>query len=150
MNDFREGSRRTMTKADIVESVYDRVGFSKKESSEIVELVFETMKKTLERGEKVKISGFGKFEVRDKKPRRGRNPQTGSEIEISARRVLSFKPSQVLKSILAGDPSPGDEEASVAPARAEGGPQVAAAPATFGVAAGNHAGFTGQAAPDED
>ena len=92
----------TMTKADIVERVYDKVGFSKKESSELVEMVFETIKSTLERGENVKISGFGKFEVRYKHARRGRNPQTGSEIEISARRVLSFKPSQVLKSELAG------------------------------------------------
>ena len=79
----REGQSRTLTKADIVESVFQRVGFSKKESSELVELVFETMKKTLERGEKIKISGFGKFEVREKKPRRGRNPQTGTEIEIN-------------------------------------------------------------------
>jgi integration host factor subunit alpha len=102
----REGESRTLTKADIVESVFQRVGFSKKESSELVELVFETMKKTLERGEKIKISGFGKFEVREKKPRRGRNPQTGTEIEISARRVLSFKPSQVLKSALADSPEP--------------------------------------------
>lgn len=97
----------TMTKADIVERVYDKVGFSKKESSELVEMVFETMKSTLEKGENVKISGFGKFEVRYKHARRGRNPQTGSEIEISARRVLSFKPSQVLKAELAGQPSAG-------------------------------------------
>lgn len=93
---------KTLTKADIVERVFQKVGFSKKESSELVELVFETMKKTLERGEKIKISGFGKFEVRQKHPRRGRNPQTGSEIEISARRVLTFKPSQRLKLELVG------------------------------------------------
>lgn len=92
---------KTMTKADIVERVYEKVGFSKKESSELVEMAFETMKRTLERGEKVKISGFGKFEVRQKNARRGRNPQTGTEIEITARKVLSFKPSQVLKNTLA-------------------------------------------------
>jgi len=91
----------TMTKAEIVERVYEKVGFSKKESSELVELIFETVKQTLENGDNVKISGFGKFEVRHKEARRGRNPQTGREIEISARKVLSFKPSQVLKAQLA-------------------------------------------------
>ena len=63
-------------------------------------MVFETMKETLEQGEKIKISGFGNFEVRDKRARVGRNPQTGEVIEISARRVLTFKPSQVLKNAL--------------------------------------------------
>lgn len=89
-----------MTKADLVESIYERVGFSKKESAEIVELVFEIMKQTLEKGEKIKIAGFGNFVVREKKSRRGRNPQTGQEIRISARKVLTFKPSQVLKNTL--------------------------------------------------
>ena len=93
-----------MTKADIIEGVYEKVGFSKKESAEIVELVFDTVKETLERGDKIKISGFGNFQVREKKARVGRNPQTGKEIEISARRVLTFRPSQVLKLALnAGD-----------------------------------------------
>ena len=88
----------SMTKADIIEKVYDNLGgLSKKESAEIVELVFETIKNTLERGEKIKISGFGNFVVRQKKERVGRNPQTGDEIKISPRRVLTFKPSQVLK-----------------------------------------------------
>jgi integration host factor subunit alpha len=90
----------TVTKADIIESVYEKVGFSKKEAAEIVEMVFDTIKETLERGEKIKISGFGNFIVRDKKSRVGRNPQTGEEIEISARRVLTFRPSQVLKNAL--------------------------------------------------
>ena len=89
-----------MTKADIIENVYEKVGFSKKESAEIVEMIFETIKETLERGEKIKISGFGNFVIRSKKPRVGRNPQTGEEIEISARKVLTFKPSQVLKNAL--------------------------------------------------
>ncbi|RMD97612.1 MAG: integration host factor subunit alpha [Deltaproteobacteria bacterium] len=85
-----------MTKADIVESIYERLGFTKKESAQIVDTVFEILKQRLEAGEKVKISGFGNFVVREKKPRIGRNPQTGEPLEISARRVLTFKPSQVL------------------------------------------------------
>ncbi len=90
-----------MTKADIIEAVYEKVGgFSKKEAAEIVETIFNSMKSTLERGEKIKISGFGNFQVREKKARIGRNPQTGQEITISARRVLTFKPSQVLKNAL--------------------------------------------------
>jgi len=91
-----------MTKADIIEGVYEKVGFSKKESAEIVELVFDSLKETLERGEKIKVSGFGNFIVREKNARLGRNPQTGEEIEISARRVLTFRPSQVLKTALNG------------------------------------------------
>src|SRR5687767_10389423 len=101
-----------MTKADIIEGVYEKVGFSKKESAEIVELVFDTVKETLERGDKIKISGFGNFQVRQKKARVGRNPQTGKEIEISARRVLTFRPSQVLKSALNGGEAPDDGEKS--------------------------------------
>lgn len=94
---------RTLTKADFVESVYSKVGgLSRRDSAEIVDMLFESMKETLARGEAVKISGFGNFVVRDKKPRVGRNPQTGQDIEISARRVLSFKPSQVLKDQLNG------------------------------------------------
>ena len=89
-----------MTKADIVEHIYERVGFSKKESAELVEKVFEIIKETLAEGEKVKISGFGNFVVREKNARKGRNPQTGEEIRLSARRVLTFKPSLVLKNIL--------------------------------------------------
>lgn len=86
-----------MTKADIVEKIYDKVGFSKKESAELVELVFDLIKDTLERGDKIKIAGFGNFIVKEKSDRRGRNPQTGEEITISARKILTFKPSQVLK-----------------------------------------------------
>ncbi len=89
-----------MTKADLVETIYEKIGFSRKESAEIVDLVFDLMKETLESGEKIKISGFGNFLVRQKRSRKGRNPQTGEEIEISARRVLTFKPSQVLRKAL--------------------------------------------------
>jgi integration host factor subunit alpha len=89
-----------MTKADLVETIYEKIGFSRKESAEIVDLVFDLMKDTLENGEKIKISGFGNFMVRQKRSRKGRNPQTGSEIQITARRVLTFKPSQVLRKAL--------------------------------------------------
>ncbi len=87
-----------MTKADIVEALYEKVGFSKKEAADLVEMVFDTLKDTLARGQKIKISGFGNFVVREKRSRVGRNPQTGQSIEISARRVLTFRPSQVLRS----------------------------------------------------
>ena len=90
-----------MTKADIVATVYERVGgVSKKEAIDAVEAVFDIVKRTLEKGEKLKISGFGNFIVRDKKERVGRNPQTGKEITISARRVLTFKPSLLLNKAL--------------------------------------------------
>src|SRR5437660_12664386 len=93
-----------MTKADIVQVVYSRLGgFSKKESADLVDLAFEMMKETLGRGEKIKISGFGNFVLRDKRQRRGRNPQTGQPLTITERRVLTFKASQILKSILNPD-----------------------------------------------
>jgi len=86
-----------MTKADIVERIYEKVGFSKKEATDVVESIFGIIKGRLEKGEKVKISGFGNFVTNEKHPRKGRNPQTGEEIIISGRSVLSFKPSPVLK-----------------------------------------------------
>ena len=90
-----------MTKAEIAEHVYNTVGgFSKRESAELVDAVFDTLKESLEGGHKLKISGFGNFVVRTKQPRPGRNPQTGQEIVIEARRVLTFKPSNVLKTAL--------------------------------------------------
>lgn len=93
-----------VTKADIVQAVYSKLGgFSKKESADLVDLVFETMKETLGRGERIKISGFGNFVLRDKRPRQGRNPQTGTPIMITERRVLSFKASQLLKQALNSD-----------------------------------------------
>lgn len=103
MDDSIVSEPKTLTKADIVENVHRRVGFSKKDSAEITEKVFEVIKKSLERGEYVKLSGFGKFEVRQKRKRRGRNPQTGEEIEITARKVLSFKSSQILRGALLGE-----------------------------------------------
>ena len=98
-----DNSKSTMTKADIVEKVYEKIGFSKKEASELVEMVFTQLKDTLCEGEKVKISGFGNFVVRHKKERIGRNPRTSEQMTISARRVLTFRPSQVLKAVLNGE-----------------------------------------------
>jgi len=90
-----------MTKAEIVQALYSKVGgFSRKESAELVDLVFEMMKETLGQGEKLKVSGFGNFVLRDKRQRPGRNPQTGQPINITERRVLTFKASQILKQAL--------------------------------------------------
>jgi integration host factor subunit alpha len=86
-----------MTKADLVDLIYERVRTSKKEASKVVEEIFSIIREKLRDGEKVKISGFGTFAVNKKNARRGRNPQTGAPITIDSRRVLSFKPSQVLK-----------------------------------------------------
>jgi integration host factor subunit alpha len=91
-----------MTKADIVEVVHNRTGFSKKESSEAVESILDILKEILEEGEKIKLSGFGNFVIRKKEVRKGRNPKTGEEMEISARSVLTFKPSQKLKDHING------------------------------------------------
>ncbi|MFI5299012.1 MAG: integration host factor subunit alpha [Polyangiales bacterium] len=96
-----------MTKSEIVSAIYSRIGgFSKKEAADLVDLVFETMKETLGRGEKIKISGFGNFVLRDKRERRGRNPQTGEPLTIDERRVLTFKPSPILKAALNGGVDP--------------------------------------------
>ncbi len=90
-----------MTKAEIAASLHDVIqGLSRKDAAALVDLVFTTMKETLARGEKIKISGFGNFLLRDKRSRPGRNPQTGDPLEISERRVLTFRPSPVLKQAL--------------------------------------------------
>ena len=117
-----------MTKAEIVQALYTRVGgFSKKESADIVDLVFEMMKETLGRGEKIKISGFGNFVLRDKRQRPGRNPQTGDPIKISERRVLTFKASQILKQAL--NPRNGSTAASGASGAHPNGSQAQGAAA---------------------
>jgi len=90
----------TMTKIVIVQNVSDKLGISRKDSTRIVESVFETMKEQLSKGNTVKISGFGNFLVKSKKARRGRNLRTGAECEISARKVLIFKSSQILRKML--------------------------------------------------
>ena len=86
-----------MNKADLIEKISLMTAFTKKESSEIVERVFDVVRSTLEAGENIKIAGFGNFEVKEKAARRGRNPKTGETLEITSRKVLTFKPSQVLK-----------------------------------------------------
>jgi integration host factor subunit alpha len=87
----------TMTKNDIIQKVHNQLGYSKKDATILVEQVFEIIKENLTHGEKIKISGFGSFVVKEKQAQKGRNPQTGEEIEIGARKVLTFKPSQVLR-----------------------------------------------------
>jgi integration host factor subunit alpha len=97
------GGRNLMTKADLIEKVYLKTGFSKKEAANIVEEVFDLIKSTLENGEKIKLAGFGNFEVKNKGSRNGRNPQTGEPLEISSRKILTFKPSQILKGAINGE-----------------------------------------------
>jgi integration host factor subunit alpha len=89
-----------LTKIDIVQNVTDKLGLPKRDSTRIVESVFEIMKEQLSKGETVMISGFGNFVVRSKNARKGRNPHTGAECEISARKVLTFKSSQILRKAL--------------------------------------------------
>ncbi|MBL0226261.1 MAG: integration host factor subunit alpha [Geobacteraceae bacterium] len=91
-----------MTKADLAEKIHTTMGLSKKDSLETLEAVLSLMKSTLETGEKIKLTGFGSFEVKQKKDRIGRNPQTGEIITIEARSVLTFKPSVVLKTKING------------------------------------------------
>jgi len=86
-----------MTKADLIELVYDEVGLSKQDSADIVETFLDIIKETLIDGENIKLSGFGGFNIRDKRARRGRNPQAGEAITITPRRVLTFKASNVLR-----------------------------------------------------
>ncbi|HEY7384009.1 MAG TPA: integration host factor subunit alpha [Beijerinckiaceae bacterium] len=93
---------RTVTRADLSEAVYQKVGLSRIESSALVELVLQEICESLVKGEKVKLSSFGSFEVRDKGERIGRNPKTGIEVPIEPRRVMVFKPSNVLKARING------------------------------------------------
>ncbi len=86
-----------LTKAELAEKLYEDLGLNKREAKELVELFFEEIRGSLERNEQVKLSGFGNFDLRDKKQRPGRNPKTGEEIPISARRVVTFRPGQKLK-----------------------------------------------------
>ncbi len=87
----------TLTKADFTERLFDELGLDKRQAKALVELFFEEIKRALEQGEPVKISGFGNFELRDKTGRPGRNPKTGEEIPITARRVVTFRSGQKLK-----------------------------------------------------
>lgn len=91
---------QSVTKYDLATRVVERVGFTRKESLAIVEDVFEAMKQCLEQGKPLKVSGFGVFNTKHKEARRGRNPQTGDEIEVSARKVVRFKASEKLKTAM--------------------------------------------------
>lgn len=86
-----------LTKADLAECLFDEVGLNKREAKEFVDAWFEMIRGSLEEGEPVKLSGFGNFQLRDKNERPGRNPKTGEEIPISARRVVTFRPGQKLR-----------------------------------------------------
>lgn len=86
-----------LTKAELAEQLYEQVGLNKREAREFVDAWFEVISGALERGETVKLSGFGNFQLRDKAERPGRNPKTGEEIPISARRVVTFKPGRKLR-----------------------------------------------------
>ena len=92
-----------MTKAEIVEKIMAGTGLAKKDSAEMMETVFSIMKSTLEQGENLKLAGFGNFQVKQKNDRRGRNPQTGESITISSRRVVTFKPSAILREAINSD-----------------------------------------------
>ena len=87
----------TLTKADLADLLFEKVGLNKRESKDMVECFFEEIRLALERGDCVKLSGFGNFQLRDKPQRPGRNPKTGEEIPITARRVVTFHSSQKLK-----------------------------------------------------
>ena len=87
-----------LTKAEMSEYLFDKLGLSKRDAKELVELFFEEIRRALENGEQVKLSGFGNFDLRDKNQRPGRNPKTGEDIPITARRVVTFRPGHKLKS----------------------------------------------------
>lgn len=97
---------RTLTKADFVDQVYERIGFSKREAADFVEEVFQIMKESMLNGESVKISGFGTFVVRKKKARRGRNPKTGESMTLPGRYVATFRPSHILRAAINGEEVP--------------------------------------------
>ncbi|MEK9776135.1 MAG: integration host factor subunit alpha [Quisquiliibacterium sp.] len=99
-----DGDQVTLTKADLAEILFEHVGLNKREAKDMVETFFGEICQALERGESVKLSGFGNFQLRDKPQRPGRNPKTGEEIPISARRVVTFHASQKLKSQIEGEP----------------------------------------------
>lgn len=89
-----------MTKADLVDAIFEKIGLSKKEAQELIEILFDTIKQAFLEGESVKISGFGTFNVRKKTARRGRNPKTGEDLEITARKTITFRVSNQLKSAI--------------------------------------------------
>jgi integration host factor subunit alpha len=99
----------TLTKAELAEMLFEQVGLNKREAKDMVETFFDEIRASLERGESVKLSGFGNFQLRDKPQRPGRNPKTGEAIPISARRVVTFHASNKLKAAIEGLEYQGDE-----------------------------------------
>jgi integration host factor subunit alpha len=95
-----DAGKGTLTKAELADLLFEKVGFNKREAKDMVESFFEEVRTALERGEGVKLSGFGNFQLRDKPQRPGRNPKTGEEIPITARRVVTFHASQKLKALV--------------------------------------------------
>jgi integration host factor subunit alpha len=108
-NALQRNSRRTVVRVDLAEAVYRRLGLSRKESALLVEAVLDELADALIAGESVKLSSFGRFLVRSKSERTGRNPKTGVEVPISPRRVMVFKPSQVLRARINGLASDAEE-----------------------------------------
>lgn len=104
------GSKQCLTKADLADSVYATLPVDKQKASQIVEDYIEIIKEALEKEGKVMLSGFGSYEVKFKPPRRGRNPQTGESIILRSRKVIKFKPSQLLRKAINGQAIDGDEE----------------------------------------
>jgi integration host factor subunit alpha len=97
-----EGAVMTLTKAELADQLFEKVGLNKREAKDMVEAFFEEIRAALEKGDGVKLSGFGNFELRNKPERPGRNPKTGEEIPITARRVVTFHASQKLKALVEG------------------------------------------------
>ncbi len=91
---------KTITRADVAETIYEEIGLSRKDSTDILDMILDEVVQELTRGNDVKLSSFGTFSLRDKKARAGRNPKTGVEAIISSRRVISFKPSQTMRKII--------------------------------------------------
>lgn len=104
----------TLTKADLAELLYEKVGLNNREAKEMVETFFKEISDCLERGEEVKLAGFGGFNMRDKPERPGRNPKTGKEVPISARRVVTFHASSCLKNAVDSSPHLTRSEAKAA------------------------------------
>ena len=103
-----------LTKADLAEHLFEEMGLNKREAKDLIESVFEEIRTALGRGEEVKLSGFGNFELREKKERPGRNPKTGEEIPITARRVVTFRPGQKLKARVEAYAGPAQPSAAAA------------------------------------
>jgi integration host factor subunit alpha len=100
MQSSGEGFFMTLTKAELSDMLFEKVGLNKREAKDLVDTFFEEIRLALEKGDSVKLSGFGNFQLRTKPQRPGRNPKTGEEIPISARRVVTFHASQKLKSLV--------------------------------------------------